>query len=203
MKSSYAFIETSPEVESSWTVNKQSQENAVDRLEGITALARNNLGQAELNNQTAQLTFIALRELQDMKTLAGTQSSATNKLNEAFDKKVSELFDLLDKEISYCDKNITFASAELELPTANQYNRWRLSRVQLFAVQALSYSKTWSTKQGQLYKKRLAALQTITEALVRFDTAQKTYLKTLEAETKTAVQKKTLVKKTVRKQTGS
>lgn len=195
MKSSYAFIETNQDVESSWTVNKQSQENAVDRLEGIIALIRNHLGQAELKNQTAQLTFIALRELEDMKTLAGTQTDATNKINEKFDKKVSELFDLIDREISYCDKNVKFSANELELPAANQYNRWRLSRVQLFATQALSYSQSWSTKQGQLYKKRLSALQAITETLLRFDTAQKNFLKTLEA--------KTVVRKTVRKQTRS
>ncbi|MBX9877989.1 MAG: hypothetical protein K2Y22_05975 [Candidatus Obscuribacterales bacterium] len=194
MKSSYAFIETSPDVEAAWTVINQSNGNAVERLEGMTALVRNNLGLAELKNQTAQLTFIALRELNEMKTTAGVQTDGTNKINETFDKKVSELFALIDLEISYCDKNIKFASDELELPAANQYNRWRLSRVQLFATQALSYSKSWSTKQGQMYKGRLLALQKITESLVRFDTAQKTFLKSLEADTK-AVTKKSLAQK--------
>lgn len=191
MTSSYAFINTTPEVESTWTSIKQSVSNAPDRLEAVVALIRSNLGQLELKNLTAQLCFVAFRELQDMKALAGTQTDSTNKLSEKFDKKVAELFDLLDVEITYCDKEIKFSADELELPAVNQYNRWRLSRVQLFAVQALAYTKVWSK---QMYKKRLTSLRTITDALVRFDTAQQAFLKSLDEGSNNAVkaQKKAL-----------
>ncbi len=195
MTSSYAFINTTPEVESTWTVIKQSISSPVDRLENLVALLRGNFGQLELKTLSAQLCFVTLRDLRDLKAQSTSYTEPTNKRVE-FDKKVNELFDLIDLEVGYCDKQIQFSAREMDLPTDNQYNRWRLSRVQLFATQALAYSKEWSTKQSQLYKKRLLALQTITDVLVRFDNAQKTFLKSLEEETNPVkTQKKTLTKK--------